>query len=145
MNEPVFDQIEPVRNSQHEMAHLKPTPLRCMGVTNRRNEMRFNKWDIATSHITNQLHTLGEPHREVWLVQAWDESDEDPTPLFSFAFTDKDEAEKVRDAGVKVSSGAGMWTIDRIILDAAEDAMRVIDEMVAIDKRADEYYDKEIL
>ena len=34
MNEPVFDQIEPVRNSQHEMAHLKQPPLRCMGLTN---------------------------------------------------------------------------------------------------------------
>ena len=82
------------------------------------------------------LSPLGEPHKEVWLVQAWDESDEDPTPLFSFAFTSESEAEKVRDAGLAVNSGAGMWTIDRIVLDAAEDAMRVIDEMVAIDKRA---------
>lgn len=116
--------------------------------------MRFNKWDSLTdeekvAQVRHEFEAgalpLVEPHKEIWLVQAWDESDEDPTPLFSFAFTDKDEAEKVRDAGLAVNSGAGMWTIDRIILDAAEDAMRVIDEMVAIDKRADEYYDKEIL
>lgn len=118
--------------------------------------MRFNKWDSLTNEekVAQVRHEfeagalpLVEPHQEVWLVQAFEEDiyNTPPTPLFSFAFTDKDEAEKVRDAGLAVNSGAGMWTIDRIILDAAEDAMRVIDEMVAIDKRADEYYDKEIL
>ena len=93
------------------------------------------------------LPPLGEPHKEIWLVQAFEEGGED-YPLFCYAFTSKSEAKKVRDAGVKVSSGAWMWTIDRIILDAAENAMRVIDEMVAIDKQSDydmEYYDKEIL
>ena len=90
------------------------------------------------------LPPLGEPHKEVWLVQAFDEDiyNTPPTPLFSFAFTSESEAEKVRDAGLAVNSGAGMWTIDRIVLDAAEDAMRVIDEMVAINKQSD--YDKEL-
>lgn len=57
MNEPVFDQIEPVRNSQHEMAHLKSIPLRCMGPTN---------GDLTMIQLTLDL----QPKREViWRVQ----------------------------------------------------------------------------
>ena len=98
------------------------------------------------------LPPLGEPHKEVWLVQAFEETicnmEPNTTPLFSFAFTNEEEAEKVRAAGLAVKLPYMMWTIDRIILDAAEDAMRVIEEMVAINKQSDydmEYYDKEIL
>jgi hypothetical protein len=92
---------------------------------------------------------LGEPHKEVWLVQAFDEGDEDRIPLFSRAFTDKNEAEKVREAGLAANTGAGMWTIDRVVLDAFEDAERVIVEMAADNARENDYrrenYDKEIL
>ena len=95
------------------------------------------------------LPPLVEPHREVWLVQAFEETicnmEPNTTPLFTYAFTDRDEAIKVREVGLAVKLPYVMWTLDRVVLDAAEDAMRVIDEMVAIDKRADEYYDKEIL
>tara|TARA_R110000868_G_scaffold230966_2_gene484262 strand:- start:4400 stop:4831 length:432 start_codon:yes stop_codon:yes gene_type:complete len=69
--------------------------------------------------------------KEIWLVQAFEEGGED-YPLFCYAFTSESEAVKVRDAGVEVNSGAGMWTVDRVVLDAAEDAMRVIEEMAAI-------------
>jgi hypothetical protein len=108
--------------------------------------MRFNKWDSLTDEEkvaqvrreveanTEPLPPLGEPHKEVWLVQAWDESGERcPTPLFSYAFTDRNIAEKVREAGLAVKLPYMVWTIDRVVLDAAEDAERVIDEMVAID------------
>jgi hypothetical protein len=90
----------------------------------------------------DMARALGEPHKEIWLVQAFDESDEDSAPLFSYAFTDKNEAEKVREAGLAVNTGAGMWTLERVVLDAAEDAERVIDEMVAIDAGENDYYDK---
>ena len=89
---------------------------------------------------------LGEPHKEVWLVQAWDESGERcPTPLFTYAFTDRDEAIKVREAGLAAKLPYMMWTIDRVVLDAFEDAERVIVEMVADNARENDYYDKEIL
>lgn len=87
----------------------------------------------AMHKLISSTEPLGKPHKEVWLVQAFDESDEDRIPLFSRAFTDKHEAEKVREAGLAVNTGAGMWTLERVVLDAAEDAERVIDEMVAID------------
>jgi len=82
---------------------------------------------------------------EVWLVQAFDEGNEDRTPLFTYAFTDRNIAEKVREAGLAANTGAGMWTLDRVVLDAPEDATRHIDEMVAIEERTNDYYDKEIL
>jgi len=106
--------------------------------------MRFNKWDIATSHITNQLHT-----KEVWLAQAFEETicnmEPNTTPLFTYAFTDRDEAIKVREAGLAAKLPYVVWTLDRVVLDAAEDATRHIIEMVAINARENDYYDKEIL
>jgi len=106
--------------------------------------MRFNKWDIATSHITNQLHT-----KEAWLVQAFEETicnmEPNTTPLFTYAFTDRDEAIKVREAGLAAKLPYVVWTLDRVVLDAAEDAERVIVEMAAINARENDYCDKEIL
>lgn len=118
--------------------------------------MRFNKWDSLTNEEkvaqvrhefeAGALRPLGEPHKEVWLVQAWDESGERcPTPLFTYAFTDRNIAEKVREAGLAVKLPYMMWTIDRVVLDAFEDAERVIVEMVADNARENDYYDKEIL
>ena len=108
--------------------------------------MRFKSWECMTdeekvAQVRREVEAgalpLGEPHKEVWLVQAFDESDEDHIPLFSRAFTDKNEAEKVREAGLAVDSGAGMWTLERVVLDAVEDAYRHIEEMVAIDSEHD--------
>ena len=110
--------------------------------------MRFKSWECMTDEEkvaqvrreveanTEPLPPLGEPHKEIWLVQAFDESDEDSAPLFSYAFTDGDVAIKVRELGlskIKQQPPYLMWTLERVVLDAAEDAERVIDEMVAID------------
>jgi hypothetical protein len=90
--------------------------------------------NTGSSFNTEPLPPLGEPHKEVWLVQAFDESDEDSAPLFSYAFTDGDVAIKVRELGLsKIKQPYLMWTLERVVLDAAEDAEWVIDEMVAID------------
>ena len=117
--------------------------------------MRFKSWECMTDEekvaqvrreVEARALPLGEPHKEVWLVQAWDEVVERcPIPLFSYAFTDRNIAKKVREAGLAVKLPDMMWTIDRVVLDAFEDAKRVIIEMVADNARENDYYDKEIL
>ena len=83
---------------------------------------------IAMLHTTNEQ--LKKPHKEVWLVQAFDETDTDTILLFYYAFTDRDEAIKVRDAGLAANTwAADRWTLERVVLDDAEDAMRTIIEM----------------
>jgi hypothetical protein len=73
---------------------------------------------------------MKKPHKEVWLVQAFDETDTDTILLFYYAFTDRDEAIKVRDAGLAANTwAADRWTLERVVLDDAEDAMRTIIEM----------------
>ena len=117
--------------------------------------MRFKSWECMTNEEkvaqvrhefeAGALPPLGEPHKEVWLVQAFDEGDEDRTPLFTHAFTDRNIAEKVREAGLAAKLPYVVWTLDRVVLDAAEDATRHISMMVAINARENDYYDKEIL
>jgi len=98
---------------------------------------------------TEPLPPLGEPHKEVWLVQAFEETicnmEPNTTPLFTYAFTDRNIAKKVREAGLAAKLPYVVWTLDRVVLDAPEDATRHIIEMVAINARENAYYDKEIL
>lgn len=57
MNEPVVDRIEPVRNSQHETAHLKQTPRRCMRT--------YLRQHIKESEMEKQDEIIEPPYVEV--------------------------------------------------------------------------------
>ena len=83
MNEPVFDQIEPVRNSQHEMAHLKLTPLRCMGlIKGEEMSVKFEVCYPSTATVVKSFRTLKAAKQFAknmtekdlpFLVMPWDE------------------------------------------------------------------------
>jgi hypothetical protein len=92
-------------------------------------KLEFVKPKSLERSIT-MLCEMKKPHKEVWLVQAFDETDTDTILLFYYAFTDRDEAIKVRDAGLAANTwAADRWTLERVVLDDAEDAMRTIIEM----------------